>query len=123
MSALGRFIQSLPSTLMVQRAHVSIGDDGDLLVGVSTGELETVIGETPGLISRLSPSVDMKTAMPIEYDRAEVYLPPTVALEKHDIITDFDDDTVWVVDGVPQQFTHRGQPHHVQATIIRRAVR
>lgn len=107
---------------MIQRALVSIGDDGDLLVGVSTGELETVVASTPGLISRLSPSTDMKTAMPIEYDRAEIYLPPTVGLMKHDIITDLSTSDVWVVDGVPQQFTHRGQPHHVQSTITRRAV-
>lgn len=122
MSAASRFLTCLSQTLMVQRALKSVGDDLDLLFGVSDSELETVVAETPGLISRLSPSVDMRTAMPVEYDRADLFLPPTIALKRHDIVTDLTTDEVWVVDGVPQGFTHRGQPHHVQATIIRKAV-
>ena len=112
-----RLLAMLTQTCSIQRAPVETGDDLDLILGA----LATVDASAPCLFCALRTSDDMTAAGRKEQDIQRLLLLPDQDLQRKDTVTD-GDGVEWIVEDAPQLFRQRGIAHHLEATVVRKAV-
>ena len=112
-----RFRKLLTQTCTISRQTPGTGTDEDLVLGTLT----VVATGVPCALQALSVSADLLAVGPVERDVRQLFVLPTVDLQRRDLVTDAD-GVEWVVDGVPQTFQARGIDHHIEALVSRKAV-
>ncbi len=112
-----RFAMLLTDTATIKRQSAETGADDDLVLGAQA----TVATGVPCLFQALRASADMLAAGPVERDVQQLFLAHDADILRHDVVEDAA-GVEWIVDGVPQVFQARGEPHHTEALVSRKAV-
>jgi hypothetical protein len=115
--SLTRFLAILTESCSITRAAHSAGTNKDLELGTPA----VIVAAVDCTFAPMTASKDMLTVGPMERQLSRLFLPAGTNIQQHDVVTDAL-GIKWIVSDPPIVQMFRGEAHHVEALLIRKAV-